>query len=61
MTNPTHGPEEHGPKKAVRIILPREVCTTPEETAKIMHGEIQKAVVTMRGGLGSTPPDTSRA
>jgi hypothetical protein len=40
MTNPSHEPEEHRPQKPVRIIMPREVCTDPETTAKIMHGEI---------------------
>ena len=61
MTNPSHEPEEQGPKKVVRIILPREVCTDPDTAAKIMYGEIQKALATLRGGSGSTPPDTSRA
>jgi hypothetical protein len=37
MTNPSLEPEEHRPRKPVRIILPREVCTTPEETAKLLH------------------------
>jgi hypothetical protein len=32
MGNPSHEPEEQGPKKVVRIILAREVCTTPDET-----------------------------
>jgi hypothetical protein len=44
MTNPSEEPEEQGPKKVVRIILPREVCTTPEETAKLVHRAIQEAL-----------------
>ena len=51
---------DQGPQKPVRIVLPREVCTDPGTAAKIMHGEIQKALKTLRGGSGSTPPDTSR-
>jgi hypothetical protein len=34
MTNTSHEPEEQRPPKPIRIILPREVCTTPEETAR---------------------------
>ena len=60
MTNTSRQPEEHRPRKPVRIILPREVCTDPETAAKIMHGEIQKALETLRGGSGSTQRDTSR-
>lgn len=44
MTNPTHEPEEQGPQKRVRIILAREVCTTPEETANLLHQAIMKAL-----------------
>jgi hypothetical protein len=54
MTSPTDEPEEHRPQKPLRIILPREVCTTPEETAKAMHGEIQKALKTLRGQEGGS-------
>jgi hypothetical protein len=58
MTNTSQEPEEQGSeKRVVRIILPREVCTTPEEMAKIMYAEIQKA---LRGGSDSTP-DPPRA
>jgi hypothetical protein len=60
MTNPSHGPEEQRPPKPIRIILPREVCTTPEAAAKIMHEEHQKALKTLRGGSDSTP-DPPRA
>lgn len=60
MTNTSHEPKEQMPQKPVRFILPREVCTDPETAAKIMHGEIQKALKTLRGGSGSTQPDTSR-
>jgi hypothetical protein len=28
------------PPPTCNIILPREVCTTPEETARIMHAEL---------------------
>jgi hypothetical protein len=59
MTNPSLGPEEQRPPKPIRIILPREVCTTPE-AAKIMHEEHQKALKTLRGGSDSTP-DPPRA
>ena len=44
VTNTSHEPEEQRPQRRVRIILPREVCTDPETAAKIMHGEIQKAL-----------------
>ena len=37
MTNISLEPEEQRPQKVVRIILPREVCTTPEETAQLLH------------------------
>ena len=30
MTNPAREPEEQRPEKPIRIILPREVCTDPE-------------------------------
>ena len=36
MTSPSHEPEEHRPQKPIRIVLPREVCTTPAETAKLL-------------------------
>ena len=36
------------PHKPVRVILPREVCTDPETAAKIMCGEIQKGLKTLR-------------
>jgi hypothetical protein len=39
----------------VRIILPREFCTDPETAAKIMYGEIQRALKTLRSGSDSTP------
>ena len=54
MSNTSPEPEEQGPKKVVRIILPREVCTTPEETARIKYGELQRALKTLRGGSDST-------
>jgi hypothetical protein len=54
MTNTPHEPEEHGPQKPIRIILPREVCTDPETAAKIMHGEFQKALETLRGEEGGS-------
>lgn len=44
MTNTAHEPEDHGPQKRVRIILPKEVCATPEETAKPLHQAIIDAV-----------------
>jgi hypothetical protein len=52
MMNTSHEPEERGPRKPVRIILPREVCTDPETAAKIVHAELQKALKTLRGLLG---------
>ena len=61
MTNPSHEPEEQRPEKPVRIILPKEVCTDPETAAKLLYGEVQKALKTLRGGSGSTPSDTPRA
>ena len=48
MTNPSREPEEPVPHKPVRVILPREVCTDPETAAKIMCGEIQKGLKTLR-------------
>ena len=60
MTNPSHKPKEQPPPKLIRIILPREVCTDPETAAKIMYGELQKALKTLRGGSDSTP-DSPRA
>jgi hypothetical protein len=50
LSNSSNEPEEHRPKKVVRFILPREVCTDPETAAKIMHGEVQKALEALRRG-----------
>ena len=54
MTKTSHEPEEHRPQKPVRIILPREVCITPEETAKLLH----RAIIGHLGGVFSwrAPP-----
>ena len=60
MTNTSRQPEEHRPRKPVRIILPREVCTDPETTAKLLWEEFQRALKTLRGGSDSTP-DAPRA
>ena len=48
MTNTPHEPEEQRPKKRVRLILVREVCTSPEETAKRTHRAIQEAIADLR-------------
>jgi hypothetical protein len=48
MTNPSREPEEQRPRKPVRIILAREVSTTPEETAKLPHRAVMDAVAEMR-------------
>jgi hypothetical protein len=40
--------------RGTRFILPREVCTDPETTARIMYGEIHRALKTLRGGSDST-------
>jgi hypothetical protein len=48
MTNPTHEPDEQRPQKPIRIVLPREVCTTPEEKAKLLHRAVMEAVAELR-------------
>ncbi len=48
MTNTPHEPEDRKPQQRVRIILPREVCATPEETAKLLHRAIVDAVAEVR-------------
>ena len=63
MTNTSHNPERGATLKPLRIILPREFCTTPEETAKLLHRAIKDAVTEIsqeRVEADSTRPDTSR-
>ena len=68
MTNPSHEPEEQRPQKRVRIILPREVCTTPEETAKLLRRVIMDTLAELRAEEGDADrreewdiPETMRA
>jgi hypothetical protein len=54
MTNTSREPEKRKPHKPVRIILPREVCTTPEETAKLLHRTIADTLAELRAEEGDS-------
>ena len=55
MTNPSREPEKRKSQKPIRFILPREVCTDPETTAKLLWEEFQRALKTLRDESDSTP------
>ena len=48
MPNTPQKPNEGVLPKRVRIILPREVCTTPKVTANLLHRAILEAVAELR-------------
>jgi hypothetical protein len=55
MTNTPKEPEEQGPPNRVRIILPREVCTTPEQTAALLYEAIMGRGGEAEGRVAEAP------